>query len=621
MRSLPIQRAIIPFLLFSQLPYSAALNLGLESLEGRAVQSQATCLNSFDWMDNSLSQSPCIVAAYLLSSCAGGDWTIQAVTANSHYTPPGKTDANGCKCSWVVYNTLQACADCQGQNFESAMLSWSGYNGNCTGSLLSTKDYYPPQTPIPAETAVPFWATTNPSTWHDGIFDPSMAQSIANRGNSDITQSTRPGNANGKKSNKGAIAGGVIGGIVFLVFVILAFLFIRSRRNRRQAGTSVLNHQRKASTVKVRWSPLSHFRSPSENYTGKYGNPNVVNGLGYDNLTPSPGPTMMSMTMTGGSTGTTPSGRPPYHTMPSSSSFTSAPTASPPPGDYITHTTPGKAYLSVPPGIGVTPGMGMVTMNNNSNNHSSALSMTVSSAYATAGAPSTTAGRVSHAHTLSNDSTAAFSLNSGYNSNLAGMEGRGGGGGVGGEPPEGTITPFVLPPTLPEPMGPGHDVDNSPSFDAANPVSPTPGTSGKSGLGHGRGASDSTTTSNDVVYSNPTPSPLIGSGIGTGTRRLAVERRNPPAYTLSPPDLSSEHGHIVDTEDAQSAVGDRMSTDAQRAETTLSGTTLRNREGDSSVRAPTTVGEEVGASQVDHHQNANADSERDQHGYPIDRKI
>lgn len=41
-------------------------------MEKRGVQSQATCLVNYGWMDNSVQQSPCYVAGWLLGQCNEG---------------------------------------------------------------------------------------------------------------------------------------------------------------------------------------------------------------------------------------------------------------------------------------------------------------------------------------------------------------------------------------------------------------------------------------------------------------------------------------------------------------------------------------------------------------------
>lgn len=174
----------------------------------------------------------------------------------------------------------------------------------------------------------------------------------------------------------------------------------------------------------------------------------------------------------------------------------------------------------------------MVTMNNPSQP-----TMSVSSAYATAPSVSAVA-RNSHAHTLSNGSTVS---------------------GMVEEPLEGAIDPYVLPPVLPEPMGSEGAMSSS-----------------KGGHGHGRGTSDSSAQLSQEHYTTAS----------TGWRPLP-ERRNPPAYTpLSPP---SPPGIVPPSEDGfdetERERGDGTSVEAQRAETTLSGTTLRGQGSGASASA------------------------------------
>ncbi|THG94355.1 hypothetical protein EW145_g8156, partial [Phellinidium pouzarii] len=253
-------------------------------LLSRSVQSSAVCISEFNWMDSSLKQSPCIIAGYLLAACNGGDWFVPAVTASSHYAPPNSTTQNGCQCSWAVYNTIQACADCQGEDFSSAMLSADTVglaDGPRILTIIIVIREYPSNTPIPDETAIPFWAITNPTTWHDGLFDPSAAQQLANEGKPDITEANRNSQTSSGKSNTGAIAGGVVGGVVGLAAVAtLAYLFMR--RSRRQGIAS------KNGRTGAQFGPVAHMRSESD-LGRKY----------FDHASPSPGPTLDNSYMPG----------------------------------------------------------------------------------------------------------------------------------------------------------------------------------------------------------------------------------------------------------------------------------------------------------------------------------
>lgn len=88
-------------------------------------------------MDNSLGQSPCVVASYLLSPCSGGSGAsclrydvlslllsrllsgsfVVKLSDPTHfysYDNPGPNGLVPCVCNTVLYAMLYACAACQG---------------------------------------------------------------------------------------------------------------------------------------------------------------------------------------------------------------------------------------------------------------------------------------------------------------------------------------------------------------------------------------------------------------------------------------------------------------------------------------------------------------------------
>lgn len=119
------------------------------------------CSTSWGWSYNSLGQNPCTVAAYLMSTCNGGSFTINPLAPGYHYTGPGGyDDTDLCKCNTVTYSLLSACIACQGEEW----ISWPKYVHNCTKVLPSSS--FP--NPIPHGTRVPYWAlidVTVKDTW------------------------------------------------------------------------------------------------------------------------------------------------------------------------------------------------------------------------------------------------------------------------------------------------------------------------------------------------------------------------------------------------------------------------------------------------------------------------
>ncbi|KAG0700895.1 hypothetical protein DFH29DRAFT_601323 [Suillus ampliporus] len=227
-----------------------------------AQTSNVACPPGFDWMNNTLNQNPCTVAAYLSSVCIGGDFSVYPLPVDTHYAGPTVPQANACECSTVTYSLISACGDCQNSTF----LSWSLWSYNC--SAAGTPVYisvYPSD--IPSGTLVPNWAYQNVSA---GTFDPVLAQQIGDSPESSatvvvqtisaVTHSTSvsaslttssPTTATGSSttsasssssSNVGAIAGGVVGGIVGLAAIVgLATWFFVKRRRSSKAPSAAFS--------------------------------------------------------------------------------------------------------------------------------------------------------------------------------------------------------------------------------------------------------------------------------------------------------------------------------------------------------------------------------------------
>ena len=137
--------------------------------------SNVTCFNGFEWvrtvafnsphwtiqfthlkMNNSKQQSPCWVAAYLLSPCVQNpsckhihtlwvNWTLTFVIAafvstlnltQYWYLPPDVHTSTPCWCNTIWYSLIQACAVCQGyQTILYALSSFESYRLDSNSSI------------------------------------------------------------------------------------------------------------------------------------------------------------------------------------------------------------------------------------------------------------------------------------------------------------------------------------------------------------------------------------------------------------------------------------------------------------------------------------------------------
>jgi len=213
------------------------------------------CSLTWEWSFNSLNQNACTVAAYLMSTCNGGSFTINALRPGYSYVGPTVADGtNLCKCNTVAYSLLSACDACQG----AVWTSWSLFSSNCTTTL-------PPSSfpnPIPSGTRVPQWAlidVTTENNWNanksyavgdtperaaGAILGPSGATVSASgtristtpsasslSGLSWSTANPTPTPTPKSNSNIGAIVGGVVGGVAVIALAAIAIVFFLRRRS------------------------------------------------------------------------------------------------------------------------------------------------------------------------------------------------------------------------------------------------------------------------------------------------------------------------------------------------------------------------------------------------------
>ncbi|KAJ3862387.1 hypothetical protein EV359DRAFT_15884, partial [Lentinula novae-zelandiae] len=216
--------------------------LGLGSLS-RGQTTNASCAPSFSWAENSLQQSPCLVAALLESQCDPfGGWLIPALPASNHYTGPSSGQATTCECSTLTYMLISACGACQNRTW----ISWQNWSQNCPIIELSV---FP--VPLPPTTDVPLWAYMNISTAHATLSQPTSTSDNASSSSpssqtsslfiststtvlSSTTTTVNPTSSvsSASPNHAGAIAGGVVGGLTLLVALALVLLWFCVKRKR-----------------------------------------------------------------------------------------------------------------------------------------------------------------------------------------------------------------------------------------------------------------------------------------------------------------------------------------------------------------------------------------------------
>lgn len=134
------------------------------------MTSTVTCLETSNWMLNTLSQNPCQVYAYVLVLSVGNSssdlcvhsdlsticttnqhWTVTALAnTNVTYAPPTAALINPCQCNAVAYTLVQACASCQ----NATVGRWDAWRKNCPDAFATT--YWPYD--VPSQTTIPPWA-------------------------------------------------------------------------------------------------------------------------------------------------------------------------------------------------------------------------------------------------------------------------------------------------------------------------------------------------------------------------------------------------------------------------------------------------------------------------------
>ncbi|KAI0088020.1 hypothetical protein BDY19DRAFT_951546 [Irpex rosettiformis] len=156
-----VWRAMIAFRCLMRMPFT--LVLSAVTLQVYSQISAPACFPGYEWLNNNISQNPCLVNTYLCRTCRPPSEYAACVIGPIQ---PGFEYINYeqplyCDCSTVEWMLLGACGACQG----GGVSSWSTYQKNCTRIYLSQIP-----TDIPVNTSIPAWAYL-PISGHDDDFN------------------------------------------------------------------------------------------------------------------------------------------------------------------------------------------------------------------------------------------------------------------------------------------------------------------------------------------------------------------------------------------------------------------------------------------------------------------
>ncbi|KAF9647069.1 hypothetical protein BDM02DRAFT_2823162 [Thelephora ganbajun] len=252
-----------------------AFGVGALSFLPSAKAAFAQCVAGWEWSYNSEGQNPCEIAGSLQAPCLGFSvYELGPLSEGTNYVTPQKSDTaqKKCGCNTIIYSLYASCAVCQ-RNYTATPITWAFWSQFCDNVYVTQYPF-----DIPYNASVPHWTFVN---YTDGAFDPvrakaagrdpeatpkapsviSISSSSTNSppstnpltgitstrtsgtGTSSIPPSTSSpstssgGNNSGStKTNVGAIAGGVVGGVVGLAGLVgLAFFFLKRRRGSGNA--------------------------------------------------------------------------------------------------------------------------------------------------------------------------------------------------------------------------------------------------------------------------------------------------------------------------------------------------------------------------------------------------
>ncbi|KAG1814374.1 uncharacterized protein BJ212DRAFT_1482111 [Suillus subaureus] len=246
--------------LVSIIPYiSTILAVQVHSVK-RSIVSPATCTSEYSWMDDGQGDSPCLTVAYVEAACSGNnsipdEWLF--VLLAKFFDRKSMLLCS----SWSSYNLMMACTICQGSN-DSAIWEWAEWASGCTTNSSWTEKYFPSGYVLAGNASIPYWATTDPTTWTSATFNIMDANATYQRNSSSITRAP--------------YLGGTIGTLAALsLFAVGAYLVYRRHVYKKGAYASVVNQQPFIDRGDGAATRMTHNRFPSDSsdFSQSFGSP------------------------------------------------------------------------------------------------------------------------------------------------------------------------------------------------------------------------------------------------------------------------------------------------------------------------------------------------------------
>lgn len=156
---------------------TASLALATQVDSETNLQCNETYAWSYDWASNSAGKDVCQQLSVLYDTCAPNTSPLSPLVFNASgensYPGPNSSVQNICTCSYVMYNLMSACGDCQvGLQAPNAWPTYRAWAESC--SVSNEGGIYPNAIPSSLANTIPLWAQfstkdTGDPRWSYGV--------------------------------------------------------------------------------------------------------------------------------------------------------------------------------------------------------------------------------------------------------------------------------------------------------------------------------------------------------------------------------------------------------------------------------------------------------------------